>query len=367
MSTDPRDSAAPTGHSPSDEPITATHPESPPQQSPAVARPRHGSGLVARILTIVYALVVAPIATGLLAHGGSTLVRFAMSRGYVDASLGELLAGPAGARVFLGAGLGILLLASIVATGVVSSAGLLAVGVLGLLSVAISAVPELAFQIYQHRPPMVPQEALDGIVYGLPLLLHPLIGGLGLALVIARRRPDPHLVVSLLGVIVVPLGLLLASLMLLRGHADGVRMAMVSFYTETQLTTVVLVVLGALLLGIAAAASRWSPYALVIPAIVLLLVSAGIYFSAVELIPPAVWSDPAGQAGMQFLFIGGGFAVAVVMLVHTAVLAIVRARSRHRQRISALAAPTTAAPAGPASTADAAGASGTTGTAGTAG
>lgn len=327
MSIDPRDGGGP-------ERAEVRH-DTPPERSPAAVLPRHGSGLVARILTVVYALVVTPIATGLLAYGGSALGNYAMSRGYIDASLAQLLTGTAGARVIIGVGLGILLLASVVATGVVSSAGLLAVGGLGLISAVISAVPGLALQIYQQLSPTVPTEVLQGISYGLPLVLHPLLGGLGLGLVIARRRPAPHLVSSLLGLLLVPAGLLIAALMLFQGHAAGLNVALMTFSTHIHPLNAVLVVLGALLLYLAAAASRWSPYALVIPAIVLLLASVGSLLFTIDLIPPAVWNSQAGQAAMTLLFVGGGFAAAAVMLVHTAVLAIVRARSRRRLRVSA--------------------------------
>lgn len=348
MSTDPREGRGPErsdgpADSRADDPVSsspdagasAPHPDTPPEHSPAIARPRHGSGLLARILTAVYALVVTPIATGLLAYGGTTLVNYAMSRGYLGASLGELLAGPAGVRVIVGVGLGVLLLATIVATGIFSSAGLLATGAVGLVSVLIAAVPALALQIYTLLPPMIPFELLDGISYGLTLVLHPLIGGLGLALVIARRHPAPHLVASLLGLLLVPAGLLISALMLFHGHASGVRVAVMTFSTEIHVLNVALVVLGALLLFATMAATRWSPYALVIPAIVLLLVSVGVFLFTIELIPPMVWTSPSGQAAMSFLFVGGGFAAAVVMLVHTGVLATVRTLSRRRLRTAA--------------------------------
>lgn len=306
------------------------------------AAPRTGSGLLARLLTVAYALLVAPVATGLLAYGGSAWYRIIMTRGYLDSSMLEALAGPMGVQIIGGIGLGLVLLASVVATGIASSAGLLAVGVLGLLSLVLSAVPGLLFQVYRIAPSVIPPEALDGLAYGLPLVLHTVMGGLGMALVLARRRPDPSLAVSLAGLLVVPAVLLLGGGLQLGGIGHGLALAMRTFNTEVSLLAVALILAGSLLLWLGAAASRWSPYALVIPALALLVATVPLAIPHLIPPPPGIWSSPASASAASFLMLGGGIAAATVLLVHTAVLAIVRRRARSRLRAAAAPVPPSA-------------------------
>lgn len=90
--------------------------------------PRTGSRLIVRLLTVVYALVVTPLAIELLSYGGTAWMRYYYSTGFSNPSLTEVLAGPAGMRIVLGLLSGALLLVSVVATGLASSAGLLAGG-----------------------------------------------------------------------------------------------------------------------------------------------------------------------------------------------------------------------------------------------
>lgn len=310
-------------------------------RSPAVHRASAaaGSGTVARVLTILYALVITPIATGLLAYGGSSWRQVLMAYGNVGDVLTRALESPMGMRIIVGVGLGLLLLATVVATGIASSAGLLAAGALGLVSVAISAVPSLVFPLYEHRPSALPLEVLDGFVYGLPLVLHVLIGGLGLALMMARRRPGAPLAVSLLGLLLIPVLLLLAAVLLSRGLGIGMLTAVRILSAQEPLTTLLLIVLGSILLVGAAAASRWSPYALIAPAIALVLATLVVAAPTLVPLPPSIWSSPSGQAMISFLIPGGGFAAAVVLLVHTVVLAIVRSRARTQALLRATTGP----------------------------
>ncbi|MGP4917365.1 hypothetical protein ACTXJ9_16910 [Brachybacterium tyrofermentans] len=310
-------------------------------------RPRTGSGPAARLLTVLYALVITPIATALIAYGGGGWMRIFQMRGYVADPLADLLTGRAGVQIVAGLGLGLLLLASVVATGIASSAGLLVVGVMGLFSLVVAAVPSLLFSIYRATPDGVPLEILDGFAYGLPLVLHTVMGGLGMALVIARRRPGPHLVASLAGLVVVPVMLLLGAGLVFGGLGHGALMAVRMFDTQTSPLVVALLALGALLLWLGAAASRWSPYALLLPVIVLL--GASLAFAVPSLpLPPGIWSDPTSLAAASFLLTGGGVATAVILLVHTVVLAFVRHRSRRRLRGPGPTVPPAARPAGTA-------------------
>lgn len=344
MSPDPRpfDEAA----GPAD-PAGPAYSVDPAYWGPAARRPRTGSGPVARLLTVLYALVITPIATALIAYGGGGWMRIVQMRGYVADPLADLLTSRAGVQVIVGLGLGLLLLASVVATGIASSAGLLVVGVMGLFSLVVAAVPSLLFSLYGAVPDSVPLEILDGFAYGLPLVLHSVIGGLGLALAVARRRPDPHVIVSLAGLVVVPVLLLLGASLVFGGLGHGALMAVRMFDTRISPLVVALLILGALLLWLGAAASRWSPYALLLPVIVLLGASLAFVVPAVPL-PSGIWSDPTSMAAASFLLTGGGVAAAVILLVHTVVLAIVRHRSRRRLHGPGTTVPPAARPSGEA-------------------
>src|SRR5690606_8873444 len=113
---------------------------------------RAGSRVLAHLLTAAYALVVTPIATGLLAYGGSRWVQYVMVN-WSTISLGDFLSTPAAAPIVLGLVVGLLLLLSVVATGFASAAGLLAVGAMSLVSIVLAAVPPAALRGVR-RPPV---------------------------------------------------------------------------------------------------------------------------------------------------------------------------------------------------------------------
>lgn len=323
----------------------AAHPGGTAANAPGSPRTRPSSSLAARLLTALYALVVTPIATGLIAFGGVAWLRVYLAR-YHDDSVMDLLAGSLGVKLALGLGLGILLLASVAATGIASSAGLLVVGVLGLVSLALSAFPALASMFFRTLSEFLPYEVLDGLIYGLPLVLHLVMGGLGVGLFLTRRRPDPQLALSLLGLLVIPIALLLGAAMLFYGLGRGLVMASQTMETQIPMAAMATLVLGALLLVLAAAASRWSPYALLVPALVLIV--ATLLFTAPLSLPflPAAWAAPTTSTAASFLFIGGGISTAVVLLVHTAVQTRVRSRARRRLRVPVMPVPAGAGPAG---------------------
>ena len=67
--------------------------------------------------------------------------------------------------------------------------------------------------------------------------------------------------------------LLLGAGLLFRGVAEGAAFAMRMFRLDVQPMVVVLVLAGVLLVTLGGAASRWSPYALIVPALVTLVAS----------------------------------------------------------------------------------------------
>lgn len=295
---------------------------------------RAGSRVLARLLTVAYALVVTPIATGLLAYGGSRWVQYVMAN-WSTISLGDFLSTPAAAPIVLGLVVGLLLLLSVVATGFASAAGLLAVGAMSLVSIVLAAVPPLLFEVYGALPSMDLVAVADGFVFGLPLILHVLIGGLGLALALARRRPEPRLALSMAGIPLVPIALLAGMALALAGLARGSGTAIMTLQPTLAPLATILVVVGSLLTALAAAATGWSPYSLVIPALLLVAVSLTLLSpDGYGLLAP-LWSTRTGSTAVRFLTVGGGFAVALVMLFHVVVLSAVRMRARRRLRVAA--------------------------------
>lgn len=295
----------------------------------AASRPRAGSGLIARLLTVVYALPATVLATALISYGGSSWMQFISARGYMAPDVLDVLTGPFGMKILVGVGGGILLLVSVALTGIASSAGLLSIGLLSLVSLALCAVPTVLLSVYGAIPTsLVPFEVKDGIVYGLPLLLHTVLGGLGLGLMLTRRRPDPHVAVSVLGLLVVPIVLLAGVVLTWGGIGHGALTVARTADRHFSPLVAVLLVLAALLVWLGAAASRWSPYSLIIPALALL--GATTVASLPEILPESwrLWSNPTGMAAITFLLLGGVTALAVILLVHTAVQAIVRRRAR---------------------------------------
>lgn len=302
------------------------------RQSHRATPPRHGSGVIAKLLTTLYALVVLPVALGLLSFGSSGLQRVVTTSGGGRSLLPEILNGPMATQILLGLGVGILLLMSIVVTGLASSAGMIVAGVLGLGAVLLTAVPSLLLQLYGVRPEFVPAELLDGFFYGVPLVIGPLLGGLGAALAIARRRPRSPWFLSLLGLVLVPLGLLIAMALMFGAHAEGVYAALQRFEADFNPVVALVVAAGAVLLWVVAATTAWSTLASTVMSLLLLTASAAALQPGLVGIPSAVWKVPAGQVAISFLMSGGGIAAVAILLVHTAVLASVRGRARRRLR-----------------------------------
>lgn len=138
---------------------------------------------IARIITSVIALIVTPIALGMVATGGMQW-RFAVMAGAYPGFEGPSLAVP----VLQIAG-GVLLLMAVVFTGIWSSAGLLTAGVLSLAPLVLASAPALMMGLYRLLNGAIPREWLDGLLMGIPLLLLPVLGGLGIALMMLRRHP----------------------------------------------------------------------------------------------------------------------------------------------------------------------------------
>ena len=293
---------------------------------------RAGSGALARLFTMLYALVVTPVATGLIVYGGMPWQQHLLMRAAGLEELLQFLLSPSGLPALLAmAGGLLLLLVSVVATGLASSAGLLGISLLGLLPLSLSAVPQVLTSLYEVLPEVLRPASYGIFAQGVALVLYPVLGGMGLALVIARRRPRPHLAVSLPGVVALPVMLLLGAWLTMYGYAMVMRSFSMTFGAEAAPAPALLaLVAGMVLLWLGIGAAGGSPYALVLPALVLLVFSAGFLVPGFFSMLPALMFSQTGGVLMSVVATGTGAAIGIAMLVHTAVQRTVSSRARRR-------------------------------------
>lgn len=291
---------------------------------------RAGSGALARLFTVLYALIVTPVATGLIVYGGMPWQQYRLMRATGLEELLQFLLSPSGLPSLLALAGG-LLLVSVVATGLASSAGLLSVSLLGLLPLSLSIVPQLLISLFEVLPEVLRPASYGIFAQGVALVLYPVLGGMGLALVIARRRPRPHLAVSLPGVVALPVVLLLGAWLTMYGYAMVMRTFSITFGAEAAPVPALLALgAGMVLLWLGVGAAGGSPYALVLPALVLLVFSAGFLLPDFSSMLPAFLFSQTGGVLMSVVATGTGAAIGLAMLVHTAVQRTVSSRARSR-------------------------------------
>ncbi|MBB5833217.1 hypothetical protein [Brachybacterium aquaticum] len=303
-----------------------------PATTPIPVRPRHGSSWLARLITAVYALLVTPLGLVLLGYGADGWFPVARMPADLRTSATAFLGTPEGVQATVLLGIGALLLVSVVVTGLASSAGLMLVSLLAVGAIALSAMPMLLIDGMRMLPGLFPMEVTTLVYTALPQLLLPLMGGFGVALCVARRRPAAGAAPALLGLVALPVLLLLGAGMLLYGHSENAVLSMVTFTAQTTPLLAGLVIAGAVVLWVTAALTRFSPWAMLLPALVLLGATAALFVPGLLTSIPWIWQSYTGSIVVYFLITGGGLAVAAVMLVHTLVLAAVRAGSRRRIR-----------------------------------
>lgn len=292
---------------------------------------RAGSGALARLFTVLYALIVTPVATGLIVYGGMPWQQYLLMRATGLEELLQFLLSPSGLPSLLALAGGLLLLVSVVATGLASSAGLLSVSLLSLLPLSLSIVPQLLISLFEVLPEVLRPASYGIFAQGVALVLYPVLGGMGLALVIARRRPRPHLAVSLPGVVALPVVLLLGAWLTMYGYAMVMRTFSITFGAEAAPVPALLALgAGMVLLWLGVGAAGGSPYALVLPALVLLVFSAGFLLPGFFSMLPAFLFSQTGGVLMSVVATGTGAAIGLAMLVHTAVQRTVSSRARSR-------------------------------------
>lgn len=283
----------------------------------------------ARLLTAPLGVIGAIVGLGLLSSGGLRwqFAVQAMSSGF-DTGDGGILV-PA-----LQIGGGILLLALVVFSGVWSSAGLLAAGALTIVPLLLTFVPEVTMTVYRIFGEMVPREWMDGLLMGTPLMVLPVFGGLGLALMGLRRHPEPAPTpLRIGGLFAVPLLLFAGGWALVWGNGVASTRLVQLFNFNPDPMALLAIIGGIVIVVIALGMLRWSPYAVLVPSLALII---GVIVSAVA---PLVLYESllplnqvlAGQV-MQLMATGIALAVAVIYLTFTVTAIIVRRRGMRTAR-----------------------------------
>jgi len=277
------------------------------------------SSLTARLITILIALILTPIALILLSIGGQTVNLTLFSYGF-DGDLTPLI----GALLLQALGLALLVL--VVITGIWSSAGLIVVGVLSIVPLVVAVFPVTLTSLYR----IAPREWGDGLVYGVPLVVLTALGAMGLVLALVRRDPRPKgTALSVIGVVAAPLLLAAGGWAITWGIGDGALFALQRFEFDLRPGAASAVFAGALLVLAGIAVTRWSPFALVLPAVVLLATSI-LLIAAPDTVFPLLLQLPRGLNTVipTLLLYGGGTAAGLLYLTFTVVLLRVRAQSR---------------------------------------
>lgn len=277
------------------------------------------SSSTARLITSVIALVLTPIALILLSTAGVTMNRTFFEFG-ASGDLSRLI-GP-----LLLQALGLALLILVVLTGVWSSAGLIVVGAFSLLPLIVAVFPITLSWLYR----IAPRDWGDGLVYGIPLVVLAALGAMGLVLALVRRDPRPKGgALGAIGLIVAPLLLAAGAWAIIWGIADGALFALQRFDFDLRPGAAFAVFAGTLLVVAGITVTRWSPFALILPAVVL-LVSSIVLVAAPEFASRMLFLLPRGLNIVvpSVLLYGGGAAAALIYLAFTAVLLRVRAQAR---------------------------------------
>lgn len=291
---------------------------------------RPGSGVPAKVLTGLFALLATPAGVLLLTWGSMAWWR-AVAQSYMGQNPLELLPPAAMAQLLAGMGIGTILLLAVAASGILSSAGPLIGALWGVLPVVLGAVPMLLVTWYQSFGGSgMPLLVLEALHLGHGLLIPPLLGGMGISLALARRRPAPPLLAALLGLVLVPLLLGGALLLALEGHARGVALTLQTLGAHTELLPALLLLVGVLLLVLAPALTAWSPYAGVLPALALLALSVGAMVRRDLLSSLPLGAGPSAAFVTTYLLSGGFALIALLLLTHAVALLVVRRRARRR-------------------------------------
>ncbi|WP_431074436.1 hypothetical protein [Microbacterium phyllosphaerae] len=275
--------------------------------------------MTARLITILITLVLTPIALILLSVGGQAVNLTLFSYGF-DGYLAPLV-GP-----LLLQTLGLVLLILVVLTGIRSSAGLIVVGIFSIVPLIVAVFPVTLSWIIRIQP----RDWGDGLVYGIPLVVLAALGAMGLVLVLVRRDPRPKgTALGVIGIVAAPLLLTAGAWAITWGIADGALFALQRFQFDLRPGAAAAVFAGTLLVLAGIAVSRWSPFALILPALALLIASI-LLIAAPDATFRMLFQLPRGLNAVipTLLLYGGGAAAGLLYLTFTVVLLRVRRQSR---------------------------------------
>jgi len=297
--------------------------------------------MTARIVTALIGVIVTPIALGITSSSGIQIYQLQGLLMYQEFDPAAL-AGPIAMQI-----LGLVLLLGVIATGLWSSAGLLAAGVLGLATIIFAVVPGLLLELYMSAPRFIPSDWIDGLFYGVPLVVYTVLGAMGLALFMIRRstrRASTGLVVG--GFIAAPVLLAIGGSLLVWGGNEGQNRAVITMDGSINPIAAGAVIAGVVFTIAGIAAARWSPWALVIPAAGLLLLTL-LFFLSISapdlrsLIPFELF-----RVGMSFVLMGGALITGIAQLGFTVVAVLVSRRARRKAASAGGAYPSGPFPAG---------------------
>lgn len=277
------------------------------------------SSLTARLITIVIALVLTPTALILLSVGGLTMSLTFFAYGF-DGDFTPLIG------ALLLQALGLVLLVLVVLTGIWSSAGLIVVGAFSIAPLIVAMFPVTLTWLVR----IAPREWGDGLIYGVPLVVLAALGAMGLVLALVRRDPRPKSgALNVIGLLAAPVLLAVGAWAIIWGIADGALLALQTFEFDVRPGSAFAVFAGTLLVLAGIAVTRWSPFALLLPALVLLVGSA-LLIAAPEVASRMLFQLPRGMNNVMpsLLLYGGGAAAGLLYLAFTAVLLRVRSASR---------------------------------------
>jgi len=274
------------------------------------------STVPARIITALIGVVVTPIALGLLSSGGLIWYQTFTRYGGFD---GTLLVGPTALQIA-----GIALLVVVVLTGLWSSAGLLAAGALSVIALVFALFPSITVSAYQLP---VPREWIDGAYYGLPTALLPVLGGMGLALWFARHRPSRSAALHVIGFFATPVLLLAGAWLVILSIARFLT-SMQRFELSPAPDALGLLLGGIVLLLAGLFFTRWSPFALLLPALFLIIITPLLVTPGSALFNVVYPIDRDAALGLLgIVAMGTGVAAAVLYIAYTLVMVRTRARA----------------------------------------
>lgn len=291
----------------------------------------HRSSALARIATTLVTLLAVPVALLALSAGGVPWMQVVMRRMPLEAALPQVLPMSIGWLA-----LGVVLLVVVGLLGIWSSAGLLVSCIYAVLFTVAVLVPRLTVQLTlplsEALPGRLGIDGSYGLYYGVPALVTIVLPVMGAVLAHARRRPVRSLPLSVVGTILSPVLLFAGTLLMVGGVATGLTIQLQTFQLTPQLGPGVAVLIGAVLIVLGVALAGVAPYALIVPGIGAIGLTA-LFLTAL----PYEVAGAGGIGGLRTmnvvsalhgaLITGAGLGLATLFLTFTVAVVVVRWRA----------------------------------------